>query len=381
MNQDEKPICSDAAAGSASDVLLTRTLALCRLAKEARLNVTHSRVLDALRSLRSIQWLHEDEFRLALRTNLASSPEEEQIFDRLFHDYWHGTIRSEEGAPFMRRTELIRGDFDQGFQDTHQEVLGRPQSSGAEESERNLDLMARWNTEAPPIARVVRELAKRLATRPSRRHQPSPQGRQVDLRRSLRKNLRNGMEIVEIARAQRRLRKTRIVMLCDVSGSMDAFNPFLLQLMFGLQKELKNSRTIVFSTQVTEITSLLRRRSVQQTLQEISAQVWHWSGGTDIGKALARLNRTVLREGSARSTVAIIISDGYDNGEPTVIAREMQALRRRVQTVVWINPMFGSQTFAVRASGMRAALPYLDYFLPAFNVQSLRVLVRELARV
>jgi uncharacterized protein with von Willebrand factor type A (vWA) domain len=203
----------------------------------------------------------------------------------------------------------------------------------------------------------------------------------VDFRRSLRKNLHNGMEIVEIARAQRRRRKTRIVMLCDVSGSMDAFNPFLLQLMLGLQQELKNSRTVVFSTQVTEITSLLRRRSVQQMLQEIGAQVWHWSGGTDIGKALAWLNRAVLREGSVQSTVAIIISDGYDNGEPAVIIREMQALRRRVRTVVWINPMFGSQTFTVRASGMRAALPYLDHFLPAFNVQSLRALVRELARV
>jgi uncharacterized protein with von Willebrand factor type A (vWA) domain len=151
--------------------------------------------------------------------------------------------------------------------------------------------------------------------------------------------------------------------------------------MLGLQRELKNSRTVVFSTHVTEITSFLRRQPVEQTLREIGERVRHWSGGTNIGGALATLNRGILREGSARSTIAIIISDGYDTGDTAVIAREMRALRRRVRTVVWINPMFGSQTFKPRASGMRAALPYIDHFLPAYNVQSLRVLVRGLSRV
>ena len=187
--------------------------------------------------------------------------------------------------------------------------------------------------------------------------------------------------MVELAWVQRRVRKTRIVMLCDVSGSMDAFNPFLLQLMLGVQKELKNSRTIVFSTHVTEITSLLRRSSVAQTLREVGERVRDWSGGTNIGGALAALNRDVLREGSSRSTIVIVISDGYDNGETSVIEQEMRALRRRARTVVWINPMYGSQTFVPRAAGMRAALPYIDYLLPAFNVQSLKVLVRELTRV
>jgi uncharacterized protein with von Willebrand factor type A (vWA) domain len=338
-------------------------------------------VIDACRSLRVIQWQNQDEFRLALRANLASSREEEQTFDQLFAAYWNNTsANTPEGARLMLRTELVRGEFAQGFQEAHPELLGRPDSASADEMARELDLAARWNAEAPPIDQIIRALAKRLATRPSRRVQPATRGRRLDLRRSLRANMRHG-EVVTLSHVRRRVRKTRIVMLCDVSGSMDAFNPFLLQLLFGLQKELKNSRTVVFSTRVTEITSLLRRRSIQQTLHAISDQVRHWSGGTDIGGALAALNRSVLREGSARSTVSVIISDGYDNGDPNVVIREMQALRRRVRTVVWINPMFGSQTFKVRASGMRAALPYIDHFLPAFNAQSLRMLVRGLAQV
>jgi uncharacterized protein with von Willebrand factor type A (vWA) domain len=364
------------------ETLLTRTLELCRLAKAAKLNVTQSRVIDAFRSLQSVQWQNEDEVRFALRINLVSSHEEEETFDRIFAAYWHGSSdEGDKGARLQLRTELVRGEFDLGFQESHQELLDKPTSFSDEDMVRELNLTARWDAEAPPIEQIIRELAKRLATRPSRRLQPASQGRRIDLRRSLRRNVRHGIDMVELARVERRVRKTRIVMLCDVSGSMDAFNPFLLQLMFGLQKELKNSRTVVFSTRTSEITSLLRCRSVQHTLREISEHVRHWSGGTDIGGALAELNRSVLHEGSIRSTVAIIISDGYDNGEPDVIEREMKALRRRVRTVVWINPMYGAQTFTVRASGMRAAMPYIDYFLPAFNVQSLRVLVRELARV
>ena len=106
----------------------------------------------------------------------------------------------------------------------------------------------------------------------------------------------------------------------------------------------------------------------------------HWSGGTDIGRALHELNRRALREGSPRRTVAVVISDGYDQGEPALIEREMGALRRRVRSVVWINPMLGSQSYSPTAQGMRAALPYLDAFLPAWDVASLRTLVRGLAR-
>jgi uncharacterized protein with von Willebrand factor type A (vWA) domain len=184
-----------------------------------------------------------------------------------------------------------------------------------------------------------------------------------------------------LARVEPKTRKTRIVMLCDVSGSMDAFNPFLLRLMFGLQQALANSRTLVFSTHVTEITASLRRRSVQETLREVGDTVSHWSGGTHIGGALATLNRTVLREGVGGATVVMILSDGYDNGEVALIEAEMRTLQRQCESVVWINPMYGASTFKVRAAGMKAALPFVDHFLPAFDARSLKILVRELGRL
>jgi len=364
----------------ASDVVMARTMTLCRLAKAANLPVSQSRVIDVFRSLGSIDWLNEDDFRLALRVNLAANREDEISFDRLFHAYWHGFGR-EDGDYKPWRPELVRGDKSHGERRGHEEMMTDTEQFGAEETVRDLNLMSRWDESAPPLEQIIRDLAKRLATRPSRRQQRCRRGRTIDLRRSVRRNIGHGMDMLELSRVRRRTRKTRIVLLSDVSGSMDAFNPFLLQIMLGLQQALKNSRTLVFSTQLTEITPLLRRASVRQTLDEIGTTVRHWSGGTDIGSALAKLNRGLLREGSSRSTVAIVISDGYDNGSAERIEIEMRAMRRRVRKVVWINPMYGATTFQVRAAGMKAALPFVDHFLPAFNAKSLQTLVRELAHV
>ncbi|MEE8147107.1 MAG: VWA domain-containing protein, partial [Longimicrobiales bacterium] len=215
---------------------------------------------------------------------------------------------------------------------------------------------------------------------PSRRVKPALRGRRVDLRRSLRRNTGHGMELLELRRTKRRIRKTRFVLLCDVSGSMDTYNPFLLELMFGIQKVLKGSRTVVFSTRATEISAMLSQRSVAETLRDVARRARHWSGGTDIGEALATLNRRILQQGTPRSTVAIILSDGYDQGEPARIEAEMRALRRRVRKVVWINPLLGTEGYAPIAKGMRAAMPYVDHFLPAHDIASLRALCRDLAK-
>lgn len=361
--------------------LLDQTLALCHAAREAGLPVTQARAIDVFRALSVIDWRNPDDYRIALRTNLVASREDEILFERVFAIHFGQREADYDGGAIMARSELLRGNLEAGGRsnEAHRDMLTEADTFGVEEVARRANLAARWDPEAPPLEQIIRELARRLATRPSRRSAPARHGARVDLRRSMRRSVRHGLDLVELARAARKTRKTRIVMLCDVSGSMDAFNPFLLQLMFGLQQALKSSRTLVFSTQLSEITNYLRRRSIAETLNEIGDKVRHWSGGTDIGAALGELNRGVLREGSSRSTVLIVISDGYDNGQPERIARELEAAKRRIRTLVWINPMYGASTFVVRAAGMKAAMPYLDHFLPAFNAKALHELVKGLA--
>ncbi|MFP6781527.1 MAG: VWA domain-containing protein [Gammaproteobacteria bacterium] len=365
---------------SIEDSAIQRTLELCRLARDAQLPVTQGRLIDVFRALRNIDWTNEDDFRLALRTNLVANRQDEIAFDRIFHSYWHPNS-NEEGDYKSWKPELVRGQKTYGEKRGHEDIVTESEHYGAEEVLRQLNLTDRWDESAPPLAQVIRELAKRLATRPSRRQKNATNGRRIDLRGSVRRNVGNGMELLQLSKVKRRVRRTRIVLLADVSGSMDTFNPFLLQLMLGLQQELKNSRTLVFSTQVSEITAQLRRSTLKDTLQDVSGTVKHWSGGTDIGTALRDLNVGILREGSSHSTVLIIISDGYDNGTIEKIEQEMRAARRRVKTIVWINPMYGASSFEVRAGGLKAALPFVDHFLPAFNAKSLKILVQELALI
>ncbi len=364
-----------------AETLIQQTLGLCHAAREAGLPVSQARAIDVFRALSVIEWQNPDDYRIALRINLVASREDELLFDRVFATHFGYREAEHDGGAIMARSELLRGNLDAGGRSNegHRDMLTEADTFGAEEVARRANLVARWDADAPPLAEIIRELARRLATRPSRRSAPARHGARIDLRRSMRRSVRHGLDLMELSRAARKTRKTRMVMLCDVSGSMDAFNPFLLQLMFGLQQALKASRTLVFSTEVSEITHYLRRRSIDETLREIGDKVRHWSGGTDIGAALGELNRGVLREGSSRSTVLIVISDGYDNGEPARIAHELAATKRRIRTLVWINPMFGASTFTVRAAGMKAAMPYIDHFLPAFNAKALHVLVKGLA--
>ncbi len=369
----------DAAAAPAADQLAAHTLGVCAAAREAGLVVTQARAIDVFRALKTIEWHNAEDYRLALRTNLVSSREDEILFDRVFQSYFGHAAPEYDGDHILARSEMLRGNLDAGrSNEGHRDMLTEADTFGAEEVARRANLALRWDADAPPLEEVIRELARRLATRPSRRREAARHGPRIDLRRSVRMSVRHGLELLRLARVRPKMRKTRIVMLCDVSGSMDAFNPFLLQLMLGLQQALPSSRTLVFSTRTSEITNLLRRRSVHDTLAAVSDKVRHWSGGTDIGAALGELNRGILREGSSRATVLIVISDGYDNGEPERIVRELEAARRRIRTLVWINPMYGASTFTVRAAGMRAALPYVDHFLPAFDAAAMHRLVRGL---
>ncbi|HMM75698.1 MAG TPA: VWA domain-containing protein [Gammaproteobacteria bacterium] len=365
---------------SPGTALVERTLEFFGRLREAGLPVPPARSIDALKAVAVAGSLDEDDYRLALRVNLVATREQERLFEQVFAEYFHGapdTRRYRRGI----RGETMQGNLGHHEKELDQEVTADPGQFTPQDVGRRLDLAERWDPAAPPLEAVIRELARRLATRPSRRTKAARRGGRIDLRRSVRRNTRHGLELVDLTRSARRTRRTRLVMLCDVSGSMDSFNPFLLRLMLGLQQLMKNSRTLVFSTHVTDITAALRTRSVAETLREVGLQVSHWSGGTNIGGALARLNRGLVREGSASSTVVIVISDGYDNGQAEQVGREMAQLQRHVRKIVWINPMYGATTFQVRAAGMKAALPYVDHFLPAFDAKSLQLLVRGLEQV
>ena len=226
------------------------------------------------------------------------------------------------------------------------------------------------------VARIVARIAKRLARRPSRRRKPSRRHGVVDFRRSTRANLMQG-EIIELRRRTRRRRKVRLVLLCDVSGSMDLYSRFLLQFLYSLQNVFGRVETFTFATQLTRVSDLLRGSSYKSALERLTA-VRDWSGGTRIGGALREFNETWSRLVDHR-TIVVLLSDGWDTGDPDVLEKELLTIKRRAKRLIWLNPLLGNPTYEPLTRGMAAALPIVHQFAPAHNLDSLSMLARNLS--
>jgi hypothetical protein len=197
----------------------------------------------------------------------------------------------------------------------------------------------------------------------------------VDLRRSIRANLMKG-EILELRWRERRRRKVRLVLICDVSGSMDLYSRFLLQFLYALQNVFGRVETFTFATRLTRITEQLKGPSYRLALQRLT-QVKDWSGGTRIGDSLREFNRQ-WGHLLDRRTIVLLLSDGWDTGEPEDLAAEMLALKRRAGRVIWLNPLLGNPSYEPLTRGMAAALPLVDHFAAAHNLASLRDLASHL---
>jgi uncharacterized protein with von Willebrand factor type A (vWA) domain len=197
------------------------------------------------------------------------------------------------------------------------------------------------------------------------------------LRRSVRQSLKTGGELVDLAFRQRKQKKTKLTVLCDVSGSMDMYSRLLLQFVYGLQNSFGRVETFVFSTHLARITTHLKDNSFTEALARLETNVGGWSGGTLIGGSLRQLRR---EWGSVidRRTIVIILSDGWETGEPEELARELAAIENRAGKLIWLNPLLGNPSYRPVARGIRAALPHVDLFAPLYDLASLKALARHL---
>jgi uncharacterized protein len=225
------------------------------------------------------------------------------------------------------------------------------------------------------VYRLTVQIARRLARRISRRRRPSARRGRLDLRRTLRANLTRG-DLIDLRFRRRKRRKVRLVLLCDVSGSMDLYSRFLLQFLFALQSVFSRVETFTFSVHLTRITEYLKTRSYREVLRRLTA-VRDWSGGTRIGESLAEFNRRWPGLVDRR-TIVIILSDGWDTGDPDTLAAELLRIKRRAGRVIWLNPLLGNPSYEPLTRGMAAALPLVDQFAAAHNLASLRALAGTL---
>ncbi len=221
------------------------------------------------------------------------------------------------------------------------------------------------------------ELGKRV----SRRTAPGAGGGVFDARRTLRASLRQFGEPLDLRTRAPRLKQRDVVLLCDISGSMDRYARLLLQFVHAMRRAIGRVEAFVFGTRLTRITRQIRRRDVNEALDEVAASVADWGGGTRIGESLHEFNINWARRVLARGAIVIIISDGWDRGDIGLLAREMQRLQRMSYRLIWLNPLLGGRNYRPQTIGMRAALPFIDDFLPAHNLKSLVQLVLALRAV
>ncbi|HZX40512.1 MAG TPA: VWA domain-containing protein, partial [Myxococcaceae bacterium] len=225
---------------------------------------------------------------------------------------------------------------------------------------------------------LARRIARRLRARPGRRWKHAPRGDQISLRRTMREAMKTGGEISTLTYRERKLRRTRLVVLADVSGSMDLYARLLLQFLYALQNAFASVETFVFATRLNRVTDELRAPGYREALGGLSARVQDWSGGTRIGESLAAFLEGWPRLVDRR-TVVVVLSDGWETGNPEVLGQALATLRRRAGRLVWLNPLLGSPGYEPLTKGMQAALPHLDVFAPANDLASLEHLARHLS--
>jgi uncharacterized protein len=368
--------------------LVAHTTLFCRFLREEGLASTPGDSVDAARVLALVDVTDREEFRTALRSVLVHRVEDFPPFADCFDAFWGGgpkapsawLRRNAPPAPKKQKRvplSLDRWMRNEGEQEVEREEALLPAPSSLESLGRQ-DFASFHDQALRDVTRVARQIARRLAMRPSRRWEPARDGARPHLRRTLRLSVKTGGELSELAFRQRKVRRTKLVVLADVSGSMDIYVRLFLQFLFALQHSFARVETFAFSTRLTRITEQLKSRGYAEALSELSQQVTDWNGGTRIGDSLWAFLKGWPRLVD-RNTVVIVLSDGWETGEPEVLAEALQEMGRRAARLVWLNPLLGSPDYEPLTQGMVAALPHLDVFAPAHDLASLAQLARHLA--
>jgi uncharacterized protein with von Willebrand factor type A (vWA) domain len=364
------------------DAIVRHVVTFGRVLREAGLEVGPGRIADALSALDQVDLARQDDVYWSLRTSLVTRFEEIEPFDRAFNAWFLRApvvpptrIRSTDR---LRAATASRGDPLHGEQPPGEDRLEVGWS--ATEVLRQRDFAAMTPEEFSQARALMRKLATVRPQRRSRRLRSHPRGRQLDLRRLARRSLATGGE--PIARSFRRRIDVsrRLVILCDISGSMEAYTRGLLLFMHAAV-EVGRVEVFAFGTRLTRLTGALRTRDPERALEAAAVTVVDWASGTLIGSSLKKFNDEWGRRAFSRGAVVVIVSDGWERQDPALVRSEMARLARCAYAVVWVNPLKGSIEYEPLSAGMRAALPYVDRFLPGHNIASLEDLADTLSAI
>jgi uncharacterized protein len=366
-----------------------------------RVGLTESR--DALAILTSPAGIRPALLKPALRALFCATHSDWERFDEIFDAFWLGRnmrqrqvlsgMASARHAPARRLAEahvpqeaLGLPDHVERRTDGNAETPadGRGRREGASRTEVLTATDLRHIVDPDDIAAtyaLAARLARIMRVRLVRREQIRKRGRRLDPRRTIHRNVSHGGTLLDLAWRRRKVKPLRLVVLLDASGSMSLYTAFFVRFLHGVIDAFREAEAFVFHTRLAHVSPSLRDRDVTRAVEKLSLMAQGIGGGTRIGESLATFNRWHARRVINSRTAVMIVSDGYDTGEPDRLGDEMRRLRRRCKKIIWLNPLIGWRDYSPQARGMQAALPYVDLFAPAHNLASLAALEPYLVRI
>ncbi len=356
---------------------------------------------DALAILASPQARRSAALQTAFRALFCARHADWRKFAELFEAYWlgRGMRRTSASGPSpahgpkrrplpggLRPDDLGPGDHvdrrTAGPEDGSIDGQGRQKGAGRMENLAAADL--RHVVDPDDLAAVhamTTRLSKRLRAKLIRRQRARRKGRRLDLRRTIHRSVAHGGTPFDLLWRRRKSRPLRLVVLLDASGSMSLYTAFFLRFIHAVLDVFAQAEAYLFHTRLSHVSASLKDRSVERAVERLALMAEGIGGGTRIGDCLADFNRWHAPRVIDSRTAVIIVSDGYDTGDPERLGREMRQLRRRCRRIVWLNPLIGWDGYTPQARGMQAALPHVSLFAPAHNVESLAALEPYLARI
>jgi len=366
----------------AADALVRHVVTFGRVLREVGVEVGPGRISDALTGLDAVDLTDQKDVYWTLRQTLVSRRDELDLFDRAFAAWFlrepimpagRGLV---PGPAAVRRVARAAADGEATGGD-------EPVSPGASPHEllRDKDFAAMTPEEFARARHLIASIARMRPERRSHRLRRDAQGDRLDMRRLLRQCLRTGGDAVDRPFRDRKAVPRKLVVLCDVSGSMESYTRALLLFLHAAVGAGRGVEAFAFGTRLSRLTTDLRTRDPEHALDRAAARVHDWGAGTRIGASLKAFNDEYGRRALTRGAVVVLVSDGWEREDAELVGREMARLARAAYAIVWVNPLKGNPEYQPLAGGMRAALPFCDRFLPGHNLESLEELATVLAGI
>ncbi len=379
----------------------TRVAAFGALLRENGFAVGLAESRDALRVLASPAGRRSASLKPALRALFCATHEDWLRFDALFDAFWRGfgmrrvqPLRGGGAVTPARRKPLPGGFAPEAPPASNESGARDEETGGASTSGDRRDAASSARAlasrdirhiadaqEAAKVHALAERLARRMRARLVRRQRARRSGRRLDVRRTIHRSVAHGGTPIDLVWRRRKHRPLRLVLLLDASGSMELYTAFFVRFLHAVVDAFREAEAFVFHTSLVQVSSALRERNIERAVDRLALMAQGIGGGTRIGDSLSDFNRWHAARVINSRTAVIIVSDGYDTGEPERLGREMKQLARRCRRIVWLNPLLGWRDYEPTARGMRVALPYVDLFAPAHNLESLAALEPYLARI